>query len=320
MARSTPLTTGIRSAPTTEMYTRCLALNVDAARTRFRVLSSSPLRLPAQCTMVPTPSTAAPIPLPAARSPVTNSMPSAASWCLRLSTRTSQPASRRRGTTSRPSVPVPPVTRMGDVMAGLFIRDCMISLRSWSSGVFALNWRGERPRVSILISFSHRDLLSHRQGFFRHYYDGTRQKDVTDGRERISGKAIRGAQKPPEGGGLPDARLPFRGGRCRPGSLAASQPLRDERRREPGRMADHGRRTSVPGHAALAHLAACGAPGRAPRDARARAASESRGWDRPRARSTSGRLGRAGATRGTPNALSRRATRVRTARYVLDAF
>jgi hypothetical protein len=32
MARSTPLTTGIRSAPTTEMYTRCWALNVDAAR------------------------------------------------------------------------------------------------------------------------------------------------------------------------------------------------------------------------------------------------------------------------------------------------
>src|SRR4029453_544071 len=35
----------------------------------------------------------------------------------RLSTRTSCPASRSRGTTSRPRVPVPPVTRMGDVMA-----------------------------------------------------------------------------------------------------------------------------------------------------------------------------------------------------------
>ena len=43
MARSTPLTTGIRSAPTTEMYTRCRAPARDAARTRFRALSSSPL-------------------------------------------------------------------------------------------------------------------------------------------------------------------------------------------------------------------------------------------------------------------------------------
>ena len=38
---------------------------------------------------------------------------------------------------------------------------------------------------------------------------------------------------PPEGGGLPDARLAERGGRRRSGSLAAPQPLRHERRREP---------------------------------------------------------------------------------------
>src|SRR5918993_1267215 len=118
------------------------------------------------------------------------------------------------------------------------------------------------PREAGLLVIS----SSHRPGFVRHYYnDGTRPKDVTDGRTGLAGTAIRGAQKPPEGGGLPDARLAFRGGRCRPGSLAASQPLRDERRREPGRMADQSRRTSVPGHATLAHLAACDAPGRAPR-------------------------------------------------------
>ena len=37
--------------------------------------------------------------------------------CAGLSTRPSQSASRRRGTTWRPSVRVPPVTRMGDVIA-----------------------------------------------------------------------------------------------------------------------------------------------------------------------------------------------------------
>src|SRR5215211_7802488 len=67
MARSTRLTTGMRSAPTTEMYTRCAAPARDAARTRFRALSSSPLGLPARCTMVATPSTAGWIPSPVAR-------------------------------------------------------------------------------------------------------------------------------------------------------------------------------------------------------------------------------------------------------------
>ena len=43
MARSTRLPIGMRSAPTTEMYTRCAAPARDAARTRIRALSSSPL-------------------------------------------------------------------------------------------------------------------------------------------------------------------------------------------------------------------------------------------------------------------------------------
>src|SRR5829696_5848690 len=55
MARPTPLRTGIRSAPTTEMYTRWGAPARDAARTRFLALSSSPLELPAQCTMISAP-------------------------------------------------------------------------------------------------------------------------------------------------------------------------------------------------------------------------------------------------------------------------
>ena len=44
----------------------------------------------------------------------------------RLSTRTSHPASRSRGTTSRPRVPVPPVTRMGDGMSWLPSAPCHI--------------------------------------------------------------------------------------------------------------------------------------------------------------------------------------------------
>ena len=42
----------------------------------------------------------------------------------------------------------------------------------------------------------------------------------------MAGGAVRGAPDPPAGGGLPDARLAERGGRRRPGSLAAAQPLR----------------------------------------------------------------------------------------------
>lgn len=115
---------GKRSTPTIEMYTRCGGpafddcasddWACDAARTRFRVASASPFLLLAQCTIVPAPCTAAARPPPVARSPVTNTRPS---WLLplrRLSTRTSPPAPRSRDTTCWPSVPVPPVTRMGD--------------------------------------------------------------------------------------------------------------------------------------------------------------------------------------------------------------
>src|ERR671910_1474131 len=51
--------------------------------------------------------------------------------------------------------------------------------------------------------------LSHRPGLVRHYYnDTTRLGNVTDGRtRRLAGTALRGEPDPPEGGGLPDARL-----------------------------------------------------------------------------------------------------------------
>ena len=71
-------------------------------------------------------------------------------------------------------------------------------------------------------------------------------------------------------------------------SLAPAQPRRHRRGREPGRMADDGGRAGVPGHAALAQVAARGAAGRA----RARADREPRRGDRPRARGAAGRFGR----------------------------
>src|SRR5215211_1334827 len=116
MARSTALTTGTWSAPTTEMNTRWRAPARAAARTRWAALTSSPLAVPARWTMISAPSTAASTPWPVVRSPVTSSMPSTLSPPPRLSTRSSRPASRSRGTTCRPRVPVPPVIRMGAVM------------------------------------------------------------------------------------------------------------------------------------------------------------------------------------------------------------
>jgi Sigma-70, region 4 len=73
------------------------------------------------------------------------------------------------------------------------------------------------------------------------------------------GRTIRGPASPPEGGGLPDAQRPLGGGRRRAGVLAPSQPLRHERRREPGWMADNSGRAGMPRYAALALLAPRGA-------------------------------------------------------------
>src|SRR5918998_1655894 len=112
MPRSTPLTTATRSAPTTEMLTRCGRPAAVAAATRVRARSPSPLALPARWTIVLTPRTASATPAPVARSPRTSSKPSAAGRSLRLRTRTRAPACCSRGTTSRPRLPAPPVTRM----------------------------------------------------------------------------------------------------------------------------------------------------------------------------------------------------------------
>ena len=60
-------------------------------------------------------------------------------------------------------------------------------------------------------------------------------------------------------GRLPHARLDGRGRRRGPGSLAAAQPRRRRRHRQPRRLADHGGRPRLPRHAALAQVAARGA-------------------------------------------------------------
>ena len=118
-----------------------------------------------------------------------------------------------------------------------------------------------------------------------------------------------------EGRGLPDARLAQRSGRRSAGILAAAQPLRPERSPESGRNADDSRRPDLPGYAACTQVTARGAPGCA------RAGSDrEHGRGRPCTRSAARRLGRSCAARGTPNAGSGRADRVRAARHVRRAL
>ena len=125
---------------------------------------------------------------------------------------------------------------------------------------------------------------------------------------------IRGAPDPSAGGRLPDARLAQRGRRRRAGGLAAAQPRRRERDREPRRLADDGRRARLPRHAALAQVAARGAarytcPTR----------SSSRRRHRTRARGGAGRLGRLALLVVLETLAPAGAARVRPARHVRRA-
>ena len=80
-----------------------------------------------------------------------------------------------------------------------------------------------------------------------------------------------------------------RGRRRRPGGLDPPEPDRHERRREPARVADDGRRAGLPQHAAIAQ----DAPRGVPRDPRPGSRREPGGRDRSRAGGAAGRLGRA---------------------------
>src|SRR5438067_2632367 len=121
----------------------------------------------------------------------------------------------------------------GTLIAGLVIRGCIMLFSCHIDGVFRVTSVDTRAR-----------------------------SDVTDGRARLAGPALRGRAGPPEGRGLPHAGIADRGGRRGPGRLAAPEPLRGGRRRQPPRLADHDRRARLPQHAALAQRAPRGAPGR----------------------------------------------------------
>ena len=167
----------------------------------------------------------------------------------------------------------------------------------------------------IVLHFAQVPVLSHRLDFVGHLVDTRRRGDVTDGRARLAGGAVRGAPRPPAGGRLQDARLAERGRRRGPGELAAAQPVGHERGREPPRVADDGRRARVAQRAALAPDAARGAA----RRPRARPRGEPRRRNPARARGAAGRLGRAGAARGPRDARPRRAAGLRAARHVRRA-
>src|SRR4029453_2100552 len=122
-------------------------------------------------------------------------------------------------------------------------------------------WSSTYTLVSLIVIGSF--LLSHSRALPRHYDDETQRENVTHERERIPGGPVRAESRPPAGGGVPDARLAQRGGGCRPGSVAAAQPVRHPRHREPRRLAHHGRRAGLPGPAAHAPVAARRTAGRA---------------------------------------------------------
>src|SRR5689334_16263608 len=275
MARSSPLSCGIRSAPTTETFTRCRVPARDAAWTRVWALSPSPFCAPAQCTITSAPATAASIPAPVSRSPRTNSTSPSSSRACRLSTRTLAPASRSRGTTSFPSVPVPPVTKIRDVMV---------------------------PPVTFALG---RSVVR---------YDGPRRENVTDGRRRPAGPAVRGEQAAAAGDGLPDARLAQRRRGRGAGRLDARVRGRGRGRGQPRGLVYHHRGPGVPGHAALAQVQAGGpaGPGRGGGRRRDRGGTRVRG--------AAGRLGRARAAGGAGHAAARRTGGVRAARHVRPAL
>src|SRR4051794_2784037 len=94
--------------------------------------------------------------------------------------------------------------------------------------------RGARldPTVDLLVTL--------RGVRFVKAHDEARPTDVTDDRTRVAGRPIRSQPDAPSRRGLPDARLGERGRRRRTGGLAAPQPRRQDRGREPRRLAHDG--------------------------------------------------------------------------------
>ena len=193
-----------------------------------------------------------------------------------------------------------------------------ISTTSWPGGLEQLDdVAADPPGGSRDCDLAHLcSPSSHPLALPRQCIDGCRRENVTNDRERIPCRAVRGHAAAPAGRRLPHARLAQRGGRRRPRGVAAPQPLGRERDRQPGRVADHRGRARVARHAALAPVAPRGI---ARRRARARADREPRGRPRSRARGAAGRLGRPRAARRAREAQPGRAARLRAARHVRRA-
>ena len=135
--------------------------------------------------------------------------------------------------------------------------------------------------------------------------------------DKLPGRAVRGAPAAPAGRGLPDARLAQRGRRRGAGGVAAAQPLRRRRHRQPRRLADDGR---PPGCAST-----CSGPAQPAREE----PLDSHVPDpivtaddghRPRAGGAAGRLGRARPAGRARHAGAGRAAGVRAARHVRGAL
>ena len=81
-------------------------------------------------------------------------------------------------------------------------------------------------------------VMSQRAATARHGYDGCRRGGVTvSDLDQLAGR-FEADRAAPAGGRLPDARLAGRGRRRRAGGLAAAQPRRHRRGRQPHRLAD----------------------------------------------------------------------------------
>jgi hypothetical protein len=121
---------------------------------------------------------------------------------------------------------------------------------------------GHKPNVVSMIEFANR--IAIRSGLSRvsagwgHTLDSGQPEDVTDERQGMARRALRGPSRLHAIGCLPDARFAPRGRRRGAGRLAARDPRRCRRNPQPRRMADNDRGADQPEHAPDAEQAARG--------------------------------------------------------------
>ena len=144
-------------------------------------------------------------------------------------------------------------------------------------------------RTQVAFDSSHRRYLE-----CPYSYDTRRQENCDRWSEEWLARAVPGAATASAGRRLPTARVAQRGRRRAPGGLAAGQPRRYQRGREPGRVVHDGRGPGVVEHAPRAE----GKARRAARGRGTRPGREPAGRGRSRAAGLDRRLGRAGVARG----------------------